>query len=246
MNDNWIPEDSPLEAAIVYDSLYSYANLLIKYGANINDTDVFYGTVLHEVIRGKGSEMYRNTYSENSDTNKFRVNQNRAMEKVLWLIKNGADINAKNSFGNPPLYDAITFRYDKIAEVLIDKGSDINTAGKDGKTLLHHAESPSLLKKLIKKGADVNARGEDGLTPLHMAAFSNNFEKAKILIENNANVNIKDYDSHLSPLGWLIVDSFDPDMAKLLISHGAEIPQDLVKQYGLTDLFEKINKELRR
>jgi ankyrin repeat protein len=247
VNDNWIPEDSPLEMAIVFDSAYSTAELLLKHGANINDTDIFYGTVLHEVITGKGDMTISRRYTENEkDTNKFKMNQDTALKKVLWLIKNGANVNAKNSFGDPPLYNAVSFGYFNIAEVLIDNGAAVNIAGNTGKGLLHLTESPELTLKLIKKGADVNASTNDGLTPLHFAIFSENFEKVKILVENNADVNLADYDSHLTPLGWLIVDNYSYDIAKLLISHGAKIPEDLVEKYGWKEQFEKIKNELKR
>ncbi len=246
VNDNWIPEDSPLEMAIVFDSDYSTAALLLKHGANINDTIEHYGTVLHEVISGAGDKMSSDLYTENQNTNKFSKNQAAALEKVKWLINHGANPNATNSFGDTPIYNAVNFRYFDIVDFLIDHGASTNINRNNGKTLLHLTESPALVLKLIKLGADVNARtNEEGLTPLHMAAFSGNLEKMKILVENGADVNIKDYDSHLTPLDWLIVEGFTHDMAKLLISHGATVREDLAVQYGLKDEIDKIKKELK-
>ena len=245
-NDEWIPEDSPLETAIVFDSDFFTARLLLKYGANINDTDFYYGTLLHEVISGKGDMMISGRYSENNDSLIFRKNQAASMKKVQWLIKNGANVNQPDPNGNSPLYKALDFGYYDIAELLIDNGASVNINTRDGKGLLHLVESQPFLSKLINLGSDVNARTESGLTPLHFAVFSENYKKAKLLVENNADVNAKDYDSHLTPLGWLIVDSFNTEIARLLISHGAEIPDDLVKQYGWTIEIEKIKKELKR
>lgn len=243
-HDNWIPEDSPLEAALVFDTAYSTAKLLLKYGANVNDTDIYCGTLLHEVITGKGDKMYAELYSENADTNKLKLNENESLKKIQWLVKHGADVNKKNPYGGPPLYSAVSFNYYRAAETLIDNGAECNFSDKQGKTLLHLAESPEFILKLIKKGIDVNARMDDGMTALHYAAFSNNYEKAKLLVENGADVNAADYDSHLTPLGWMIVDDFNYDIAKLLIAHNATIPEVLVKERGFTDEIEKIKSEL--
>jgi len=84
----------------------------------------------------------------------------------------GTDVNAKASNGTP-LHLAATFGHKEIAELLIDKGVDVNAVGGLlGWTPLHWAASEGrkeVAELLIAKGADVNAKDEDGKTPLDWA-----------------------------------------------------------------------------
>lgn len=245
-NDNPIPDDSPLEAAFVYKSDFATAKLLLDYGAKINDTDVSDGTVLHEIISGKIDKQFSGFYGENEYPKQQKITEEIILEKAEWLIKNGADVNAKNFFGDTPLFKSASRGYNKITSLLLESGARVDIAANDGKTLLHYVEDAELIKKLISLGADVNAAASNGLTPLHLAIFSGNYEKAKLLVENRADVNAEDYESRLTPLGWLVIEMFDSKIAKLLISHGAIIPEELVKQYGMGDEIAKIKKELGR
>jgi serine/threonine protein kinase len=83
------------------------------------------------------------------------------VEKVKKLLKEGADVNAKDEFGWTPLHKA---------------------------AILGHIE---VVKLLIKEGADVNAKNEFGWTPLHGAAESGHIEVVKLLLEHGADPNIK-------------------------------------------------------
>ncbi|MGY8732999.1 MAG: ankyrin repeat domain-containing protein [Pirellulales bacterium] len=84
----------------------------------------------------------------------------------------GTDVNAKASNGTP-LHLAATFGHKEIAELLIDKGADVNAVGGLlGWTPLHWAAREGrkeVAELLIAKGADVNAKDEDGKKPLDWA-----------------------------------------------------------------------------
>lgn len=62
-----------------------------------------------------------------------------------------------------------------IAELLIEKGADVNIKEKDGSNLLHYliekgrSGDTAMARLLIAKGVDVNARNNFGHTPLSMA-----------------------------------------------------------------------------
>ena len=49
---------------------------------------------------------------------------------------------------------------------------------------------------LLVKGADPNATGQFGKRPLHSAAFWNDLEIIKLLIQHGADINAKDNDSN--------------------------------------------------
>ena len=97
------------------------------------------------------------------------------IEAIKQHIAAGTDVNAQ-PVGPPfetPLVLAVDSGHKEIAELLIDKGVDVNAVGGLlGWTPLHWAASEGrkeVAELLIAKGADVNAKDEDGKTPLDWA-----------------------------------------------------------------------------
>jgi len=92
---------------------------------------------------------------------------------VQVLLSGGADIDARQSGGEPALAAALANNQPEVAEALVAHGGDVNTEDRDGRTLLmlasQHA-SLGLLQRLIAKGVDVNARDHLGRTTLMLAA----------------------------------------------------------------------------
>ena len=115
------------------------------------------------------------------------------IEAVKQHLAAGTDVNAKASNGTP-LHLAATFGHKEIAELLIDKGADVNAmGGLLGWTPLHWAASEGrkeVAELLIAKGADVNAKkwGGDytGDTPLDTAIRRKHPETADLLRKHGA------------------------------------------------------------
>jgi serine/threonine protein kinase len=107
-----------------------------------------------------------------------------------------------------------------IAELLIDKGADINSKDQGGKTPLYYMRSLEMAQFLIAQGADVNVKAWDGTTPLFSAADQSNKEMAQFLIAQGADVNVKDKNG-MTPLR-LATMSGAKDIVEVLKSHGAK------------------------
>ena len=146
-------------------------------------------------------------------------------EAAKLLIDLGADVNAIGDSGESALHFVSDI---EIAKLLIDMGLNANARTEHGNNPLHcyYEDTPSnldILAYLIESGADVNAVNDDGETPLHRMVGYNHFDQVELLLMEGANVNTQDIDSN-SPLhsaAWHGEDGIE--LAKLLISNGADI-----------------------
>ena len=80
------------------------------------------------------------------------------------LIKYGADVNARDDYGNIPLHYVKDV---EIARLLIENGANVNAEGENGDTPLHRVKDVEIAKVLIENGANVNAKNNEGDTPLY-------------------------------------------------------------------------------
>jgi ankyrin repeat protein len=120
-----------------------------------------------------------------------------------------------------------TVESDKVAEVLLAHGGDVNARANYQVTPLHRAAGRmgglKLAKLLLDQGANVDARTNYNKTPLHEAMFyakQNNGEIVKLLIERGANVNAQDNLGH-TPLHG--IRNGNVALASLLVEQGADV-----------------------
>jgi len=154
------------------------------------------------------------------------------MGKAKILITIGADVNQKNSIGNPILHHAVSSGNPELVEVLISKGADVNAKGQFDRVALHYANKKGMAKILLAHGATVDAPTNYGETPLHWAAEGVNgldkqvdlIEFVDVLISHGADVNRKTGEgrSYATPLNYAVASNNIP-VAKLLIAHGADV-----------------------
>ena len=154
----------------------------------------------------------------------FRYNRAEMYNKAEVLLKNGAEVNAKNDSGNTPLHEAAYTNVRAIiAELLLGNGAEVNAKNDSGETPLHEAaknNAREVAEILLKNGAKVNAKNDSGETPLHEAAKNNAREVAEILLKNGAEVNARD-DKGRTPLRLASKKNND-EIAELLRSHGGK------------------------
>ena len=82
-----------------------------------------------------------------------------------------------------------------------------------------------IVQLLIQHGADLEKQTTGGQTALLIAIFTDQLEKATILIENGANVNFINFNADgQSPL-HLAAKKNHPELTKMLIEYGAEVKE---------------------
>ena len=105
------------------------------------------------------------------------------IEAVKQHLAAGADVNAKINLGTPLHYAALD-GYKEVAELLIDKGADVNAKNLSGGTPLHNAAQQGhkeIVVLLIANGADLNAKTYSGQTPLDDANMMKRITTANLL-----------------------------------------------------------------
>jgi len=104
-------------------------------------------------------------------------------------LKLGEDVNAKDNFGETPLFLAAFNGHKDVAELMIAKGAAVNVKAKNNATPLHYAAMQghaAVAELLIAKGADVNAKNQRGLTPLALAEIMGREDVIELLKKHGA------------------------------------------------------------
>lgn len=183
-------------------------------------------------LLANGAEI--NVRGKNGETPAYIAGVNRNYDLLTLLLAHGADIDVSGTIGTL-LEQAARFNDLELAKFLLLNNAKDDPLALSEAAYYH---SLAIAELLINRGADVNAaHGFDGLlsgTALHAAAYKADVEMVKLLLKHNADVNARDDDRRtaLHVVGrhlWGARTSISDDdaraleIAKLLIAKGAGI-----------------------
>ena len=142
------------------------------------------------------------------------------------IITRGLDVNARVYFGWTPLFAASRNGHVDVAQVLIDHGADVNVQDIMSQTPLSWAssrKSPEFVQLLLEHGASASMNKQthhSQSTPLHSALQSGRLEIARLLLDQGADVHIRNAKGLTS--FQLATKYGHHDIAQLLLDRGAE------------------------
>ncbi len=103
-----------------------YVELLLKYGANVNDTICSKPPFIHAV----GGSAYISTYT-----------WRKKKELMTILLKNGANINIQDKSGKTALISARGIKWETTIEWLLDHGADYKITDNHNISVVHHIQN---------------------------------------------------------------------------------------------------------
>ncbi|KAH8874139.1 Fibronectin type 3 and ankyrin repeat domains protein 1 [Schistosoma japonicum] len=130
--------------------------------------------------------------------------QRNLSDMMSILLEANASTETETSTGKTAIMFAAFKGNIECMELLLEYGADVHHIDKNGLTALHMAVDAGLknngnvdvARELIKLGANINIQDRDGKTPLHNCILLGHYDLCQLLLENNANMNIKTKNGH--------------------------------------------------
>lgn len=210
---------TPLSHAVENGHL-ELVKLLLEKGANPALKDQWHHQALHRAVHGQGNK-----------------------EIIALLLSRGADVNAVNTTGETPLFQA---RNKETAALLLEKGAKIKRFNVFGQTPLHwfaRTGRREITQLLIDRVKTADLRDEFKRTPLHYASAGRGTGMVSFLLDKGADINARDDDGK-SPLQWAL-NAGKKNIAKLLKSRGATLPLERTPKRKITAAKTLLSKELK-
>ena len=139
--------------------------------------------------------------------------------KVVALLDAAPElVNGGGAGGMPPLMLALYSRRAEIADLLVDRGAELNiwTAAAMGDRVV-------LERELDANPALIATYSSDGWTPLHLAAFFGHKDLVEFLVNRGADVKARSANTMCNFPLHAAVAARHTEVAAVLLAHGAEI-----------------------
>ncbi|XP_067674104.1 ankyrin-2-like [Haliotis asinina] len=179
-------------------------------GADMTCKDEYKQTCLHVVCRSVNVELAKKLVrllpvddpDEKGMTPLMYAVKSDSPDLIDLLMKSGANINTKDSYGSTCLHIACWFRNLNACAKLLELGMDVDVLDSANRTPLmslarSRKDCTEVAKFLVERGANIHVRDRDGNTMLHVSAKSDGHEAfATYLLEKGVDVNARGAYNH--------------------------------------------------
>lgn len=166
---------------------------------------------------------------ERSDINAYDGLKNNILfhdiseDMVKWCLEQGADINYQGYLNMTPLmyhashcFNNLSYKYEESLQhermffLLLKYGADIHIkTGYDSESVLFDAVrrgNEKMIRALLDAGANPNDTDRDGKTPLFIAAYEEDLDAARLLLDNGADPShhCGKWDDYATPLLYML------------------------------------------
>jgi uncharacterized protein len=170
------------------------------------------------------SKKSEGSANKNENATLMMASQRGDLSQVQRLLREGAQVNQRNSDGQTALHYAVQCKNVLVVQTLIQAGADVNARRAGNVTPLMLSldmafGQPDIALALIRAGADVNVADENGDTALIIATTESSSEVFESLLDRGANPNASGLNGtalHYAAMNAML------DRAKLLLDHGAD------------------------
>ena len=147
------------------------------------------------------SESYQKKFDklliekEKNDKKLWNISRKGNVDEVKRLLSSGGwiDVNCVDgSDQNTPLIRATWGNHKDVAQVLLNRGAEVDKANKHGLTALHAAAKSvykDMVQVLLDGGAEHSREDNKGQTPLHLASISGHPNVVQLLLAKGADRN---------------------------------------------------------
>ncbi len=153
---------------------------------------------------------------------------------IKQLVKDGADVNAREEHKATPLMFASFFGKAEACQTLIDLGADVNAKDIQGDSALFLASTSKVVEVLMKNNADINAQDNVGRTALMYALESTKIDVAFTLSLYTPNLKLKDQRGSTAIMYMASNENFSVGEPEHYHS------QAVLERYQIDEIFDRI------
>lgn len=186
--------------------------------------------------------------------------KNKKVAQAEKAVADGADLEARDSYGRTALLKAVVNKDEAMALKLLKLGSDPNATDDFHESAYLRSSAEGMVPVLsaaIEHGADLEATNHMGSTALMMASENGEVESVRLLLQHDVEVD------HVNDLGWTALheavvlgqgSSNFVNVARLLLLGGADATikdrtgsdaLELASERGLSQMVQAIRSASR-